>query len=81
MELTGLQALITIVIQLGFIWIAFYALQGLHMERWYMERWFRRPPKTLPLLMVLLATALGYLNASFLLTVLKAIRNLIYLAQ
>ena len=36
---------------------------------------------TLPLLMVLLATALGYLNASFLLTVLKAIRNLIYLAQ
>ena len=45
MELTGLQALITIVIQLGFIWIAFYALQGLHMERW-----FRRPPKTLPLL-------------------------------
>ena len=46
-----------------------------------MERWFRRPPKTLPLLMVLLATALGYLNASFLLTVLKAIRNLIYLAQ
>ena len=51
MELTGLQALITIVIQLGFIWIAFYALQGLHMERW-----FRRPPKTLPLLMVLLAT-------------------------
>lgn len=76
MELTGLQALITIVIQLGFIWIAFYALQGLHMERW-----FRRPPKALPLLMVLLATALGYLNASFLLTVLKAIRNLIYLAQ
>ena len=76
MELTGLQALITIVIQLGFIWIAFYALQGLHMESW-----FRRPPKTLPLLMVLLATALGYLNASFLLTVLKAIRNLIYLAQ
>ncbi|MFR0610460.1 DUF1146 family protein [Limosilactobacillus mucosae] len=76
MELTGLQALITIVIQLGFIWIAFYALQGLHMERC-----FRRPPKTLPLLTVLLATALGYLNASFLLTVLKAIRNLIYLAQ
>lgn len=76
MELTGLQALITIVIQLGFIWIAFYALQGLHMECW-----FRRPPKTLPLLTVLLATALGYLNASFLLTVLKAIRNLIYLAQ
>lgn len=76
MELTGLQALITIVIQLGFIWIAFYALQGLHMERW-----FWRPPKTLPLLTVLLATALGYLNASFLLTVLKAIRNLIYLAQ
>ena len=76
MELTGLQALITIVIQLGFIWIAFYALQGLRMERW-----FRRPPKTLPLLMVLLATALGYLNASFLLTVLKAIHNLIYLAQ
>ena len=76
MELTGLQALITIIIQLGFIWIAFYALQGLHMERW-----FRRPPKTLPLLTVLLATALGYLNAIFLLTVLKAMRNLIYLAQ
>lgn len=76
MELTGLQALITIVIQLGFIWIAFYALQGLHMERW-----FRRQPKTLPLLTVMLATALGYLNASFLLTVLKAIHNLIYLAR
>lgn len=76
MELTGLQALITIVIQLGFIWIAFYALQGLHMERW-----FRRSPKTLPLLTVMLATALGYLNASFLLTVLKAIHNLIYLAR
>ena len=76
MELTGLQALITIVIQLGFIWIAFYALQGLHMERG-----FRGPPKTLPLLTVMLATALGYLNASFLLTVLKAIHNLIYLAR
>ena len=76
MELTGLQALITIVIQLGFIWIAFYALQGLHMELW-----FRLPPKTLPLLTVMLATALGYLNASFLLTVLKAIHNLIYLAR
>lgn len=76
MELTGLEALVTIIVQLGFIWIAFYALQGMHFEQM-----FRRPPKTLPLLTVILATALGYLCASFVITILKSIHNLIYLAR
>lgn len=71
MELVGLKGLVTIIVNLGMIWLAFYAISELKIQNW-----FRRPPKTLPLLIVLLATGLGYLNASFLLTILNAIYDL-----
>ena len=55
MELTGIHALIEIVVQLLFVWLAFNAIQGFHVERY-----FKRPPRTLPLAIVLMATAEYY---------------------
>lgn len=71
MRLTGIHALIDILVQLGFIWLAFRALQGIHWERF-----FRKPPATLPLLIVLCATALGTSCANFFLGILNAISQL-----
>ncbi|WP_373841816.1 DUF1146 family protein [Limosilactobacillus sp.] len=76
MQLTGIHALIEIVVQLIFIWLAFNAIQGFHLERF-----FKHPPRTLPLMIVLCATALGYLCASFFLGIIGAIGNLIYLVR
>ncbi|MGN1279593.1 MAG: DUF1146 family protein [Limosilactobacillus sp.] len=76
MELTGIHALIEIVVQLLFVWLAFNAIQGFHLERF-----FKRPPRTLPLAIVLAATALGYLCASFFLNIISAISNLVYLVR
>ena len=76
MELTGIHALIEIVVQLLFVWLAFNAIQGFHVERY-----FKRPPRTLPLAIVLMATAVGYLCASFFLFFISAIGNLVYLVR
>lgn len=76
MQMTGIHALIEIVVQLLFIWLAFSAIQGFHIERF-----FNHPPKTLPLLVVLLATALGYLCASFFLNMISAISDLTFLVR
>lgn len=76
MQLTGLRALIEILVQFAFVWLAFVAIQGIHFERF-----FNRPPRTLPLLIVLLATGLGYLCATFFLNILNAIGNLTYLIR
>lgn len=76
MQLTGVRALLEILVQLAFVWLAFTAIQGLHVERF-----FNRPPRTLPLLIVLMATGLGYLCASFFLTIIGAIGNLTYLIR
>lgn len=76
MELTGIHALIQIVVQLLFVWLAFSAIQGFHVERL-----FKHPPRTLPLAIVLTATAIGYLCASFFLNIISAVGNLIYLVR
>ena len=76
LELTGIHALIEIVVQLLFVWLAFNAFQGFHIERF-----FKRPPRTLPLAIVLAATAIGYLCASFFLNIVSAISNLVYLVR
>jgi uncharacterized integral membrane protein (TIGR02327 family) len=75
-QLTGIHALIEIIVQLLFVWLAFSAIQGLHLERF-----FKHPPRTLPLAIVLYATALGYLCASFFLNIFNAIGNLQYLVR
>lgn len=76
MQLTGIHALIEIIVQLIFIWLAFNAIQGIHFERL-----FRHPPRTLPLVIVLCSTALGYLCANFFLDIISAIGNLVYLVR
>lgn len=76
MQITGLRALIEIIVQFAFVWLAFMAIQGLHLERR-----FNRPPRTLPLLIVLMATGLGYLCGSFFLNILSNIGNLTYLIR
>lgn len=76
MELTGIHALIEIVVQLLFVLLAFNAIQGFHVERF-----FKHPPRTLPLAIVLAATAVGYLCASFFLNIISAIGNLVYLVR
>lgn len=58
--ITSFRALVTLVIQVGFVVIALRALKELRIERF-----FRRPPASLPLLVVLVAIAIGYACASF----------------
>ncbi len=65
LQITGLRALLEIIVQLAFVWLAFFAIQGI-------------PPK-LPILIVLMDTGLGYLCAKFFLNILSAIGNLTYL--
>lgn len=71
MQITGLKALVEIIIQLLMVWLAFMAIQGFHIERL-----FRHPPRTLPLAIVLLATAIGYLCANFFIGIITAIGQL-----
>lgn len=70
-QLSSVKALVEIVIQLGMIWLTFTAIQGIHFERM-----FRRPPKTLPLAIVLFSTAIGYLCASFFIGFINAVSQL-----
>ena len=76
MQMTGIHALLEIIVQFIFIWLAFTAIQGFHVERL-----FKRPPRTLPLAIVLLSTAIGFLCANFFLGILTAIGNLTYLVR
>lgn len=70
-QLTGLKALVEIIIQLGMIWLTFRAIQGLRIDRY-----FRQPPRTLPLVIVLFSTAIGYLCASFFIGFINAVSQL-----
>ncbi|KRM13513.1 DUF1146 family protein [Paucilactobacillus suebicus] len=76
MKTIGIDAIITIVVQLGFIWITFRCLQELHIERL-----FRQAPKTMPLLKVLLSIAIGYGCASFFMSFFGSLQNLGYLLK
>lgn len=76
MKLIGIEALISLVVQFSFIWLAFKSIQGLHIERL-----FRETPKTLPLLNVLLSVTIGYTSVSFFMAFFDTIRNLIYIVK
>lgn len=71
MQVQGFKALLEIITSLVMIWITFTAIQGIHIERL-----FRRPPQRLPLLIVLLATAVGYTCTQFLFSFLSAVNSL-----
>lgn len=32
LQITGLRALLEIIVQLAFVWLAFFAIQGIHFE-------------------------------------------------
>lgn len=70
-QITGIKALGEIIIQLVMIWLTFTAIQGFHIERY-----FRQPPRTLPLAIVLFSTAIGYLCASFFIGFINAVSQL-----
>ena len=53
-----LKTFITLIVQIGFI--SFRAIKSIEVERF-----FRQPPAGLPLLIVLVAIAIGYACASF----------------
>lgn len=76
MKQIGIDAILTIVVQLGFIWITFRCLQELHTERL-----FRKVPRVLPLLKVLLSIAIGYGCASFFMSFFGSLQNLGYLLK
>ena len=71
MQVQGFKALLEMIVTLMMIWITFSAIQGIHIERM-----FRRPPRTLPLLIVLLATSVGFTCAQFLFSFLSAVNSL-----
>ena len=39
LQITGLRALIEIIVQLAFVWLAFFAIQGIHFEHFFNGYW------------------------------------------
>lgn len=70
--MTNADSLINLLVQVGFIWIAFRAIQGIHLETMW-----NRPPRTLSLLITLLAIAIGEGCATFVITFFTTLRNLL----
>ena len=68
--MTDVSSLINLLVQVGFIWVAFRAIQGIHLETMW-----NRPPRTLSLLITLLAIAIGEGCASFVITFFTTLRN------
>ncbi len=59
-EYQGTSSLINLLVQVGFIFITLWGLKTLNLERA-----FRRPPQSLPLVLVLVAVAVGSGCANF----------------
>ncbi|PWF99530.1 DUF1146 family protein [Levilactobacillus bambusae] len=76
MRTIGLEAILTLCSHLGFILIAFWAIQGLHLER-YMKFY----PRQAKILIVFLSVALGFTVSSFFLSFIDNVRNLGYLLK
>lgn len=70
--MTDVSSLINLLVQAGFIWLAFRAIQGIHLETMW-----NRPPQTLSLLITLLAIAIGEGCASFVIAFFTTLRNLL----
>lgn len=60
MQYNGTDSVLTLLLQLVFIIIAFRSLQSFHLDTF-----FRHPPQGLPALIVLLSVAIGYACGSF----------------
>lgn len=60
MQYNGTQSVLTLLLQLVFILIAFHAIQSFHLDTF-----FRHPPQGLSILIVLVAIAIGYACGSF----------------
>ncbi|WP_268913270.1 DUF1146 family protein [Lentilactobacillus sp. SPB1-3] len=76
MSMFGLQSLITLFLYIFFIFLAFWSINEIHIERYI-------PIRALPgkLLIVLLSVALGYMVSSFFLSLIDNIRNLVFLIK
>ncbi|GAY73803.1 DUF1146 family protein [Lentilactobacillus kosonis] len=76
MSMFGLQSLITLIMYIFFIFLAFWSINEIHIERYL-------PIRALPgkLLIVLLSVALGYTVSSFFLSLIDNIRNLVFLVK
>ncbi|KIS04243.1 DUF1146 family protein [Paucilactobacillus wasatchensis] len=76
MKQVGIEALLTLIIQFGFIWMTFKSIQAVHIERF-----FHQTPKGLSMLIVLISIAVGYTCASFFMNFFDSIRNLTFLIK
>ena len=77
MNLLGIQALLTLICYFFFIFISFWAIQGIHLERILHVS----DPNQFKTLIVLLSIGLGYMCGSFFLELINNIRNLSYLLK
>lgn len=74
MDTIGIQAIINIITQIFFILISFWSIQGIHFERFLPIR-----EQQGKVLIVLSSVAIGYLCASFFLSLIDNIKNLTFL--
>ncbi|GLB47074.1 hypothetical protein WR164_10530 [Philodulcilactobacillus myokoensis] len=74
MKFIGYQSLITIVCYLFFIFMSFWCIQDLHLERHLKMHEMQGK-----LLIVILSIVSGYLLSSFVLSLMDSLRDLIYI--
>ncbi|USS87704.1 DUF1146 family protein [Fructilactobacillus hinvesii] len=70
----GLQALISVISQLFFVILAFWAIQGIHFERFLPIK-----EQQGKVLLVLMALAIGSLSSNFFLSFIDNLKNLQFL--
>lgn len=70
--MTDAISFVNLLVQVGFIWLAFRAIQGIHLETMW-----NRPPRTLALLITLLSIAIDEGCASFVISFFTTLRNLL----
>ena len=75
MKLYGMMALLTLISHFTFIAVAFYALQGLRLDRLFPSE----QQGAVRLVIVLCAVALGFMCSQFFLSFITNVRNLGYL--
>ncbi|MHC9532925.1 DUF1146 family protein [Dellaglioa sp. BT-FLS60] len=77
MNTVGIQSLVTLMSHLMFIVIAFWAIQGLRIDRFFPQSNQQR----IRVLIVLLAILLGYTSSTFFLNFIDNVRNLVFLVK
>lgn len=77
MNTVGIQSLITLMSHLMFIGVAFWAIQGLRIDRFFPQSNQQR----IKVLIVMLAILLGYTSSAFFLNFMDNIRNLVFLVK